>query len=466
MTGAITHLPPDRAVRFSPIGRRPGLPVGPQSAARNLFRRPFLRMALLTMAFLPAARTALAQALPAAEAAPISTGFALPSAQGTLRYSLSASESFSHGYYGDGTEAATGANGSLAFISPSQLYPFSMVVSAGDSWATNGGPSTYFLNLGLSQVINTRNWNFVLSDTVSYLPQTPSVGLSGIPGTGDVGVPPIQVGTDTGQAILTQYSSRVANAASAGAGLHLTGKTTLQFSGTYSDLYFLGNSTGEFNSTTESGTVGLSHRIDARNSTGASYAYSQFGYGAGQPTGNSQSATLQYSHQFTRKLGMSLSAGPQWSGYTNVNPPVPSSINLSVSASASYAAQFTAYSLSYSRGTNSGSGIIQGAESDSVSFRVSRTFGGVWNTAASASYTRSTALQSNISTSAFAPQTVVGSMQLSRAIARSLSTYASYTLEDQTTVGTAAGADVFSGLFQTAAFGLTFSPSPIHLGSR
>jgi hypothetical protein len=54
----------------------------------------------------------LGQALPAAEAAPISTGFALPRAAGTLNYAVSASESLSWGYYGNqGAAAGTNLSG-------------------------------------------------------------------------------------------------------------------------------------------------------------------------------------------------------------------------------------------------------------------------------------------------------------------------------------------------------------------
>ena len=415
---------------------------------------------------MPCARTALAQALPTAEAAPISTGFALPSAQGSLRYSVSANESISHGYYASGTNAGTGVAGNLAFISPSPLYPTSMIFSGGDSWSSTGGPSTYFLNFGLSQVVTTRYWNFVFSDSVSYSPETPSVGLSGVPGTGDAGLTPIQVGTDTSQGVLTNYSARVGNSVSVGAGLHLSAKTSLQFAGTYSSLYFLQYSPGATNTSSESGSVSLTHRLDARSITGGSYGYSQFSYGANNTKVISQSVSLQYSHQFTRQFSISASAGPQWSSSTGTSSFVSTPVSLAVSASANYGAQFASYGLSYSRGTNSGSGIIEGAESDSISFHASRTFDRVWNTSGSASYSRTTALQSNIGSSAFSPQTIVGAVQLSRAIARNLSSYASYTLEDQTTVGAAAGTAVFSGLFQVAAFGLSFSPSAIHLGSR
>jgi hypothetical protein len=199
------------------------------SAARTDIRNALVRTAIFL--FLPLllliGRPAFGQALPAAEASPISTGFELPRTAGTLQYSVGVNENLSTGYYAQsGWDSATGVNGNLAFISSSKIYPFSMVFSGGRSWSTSGQPSTLFLNLGLSQVITTRHWNFVLSDSVSYLPQTPSTGLSGIPGVGDLGVPPLQIG-DAGQGVLTQYATRVGNNSSLSATSSLTGKTSI-----------------------------------------------------------------------------------------------------------------------------------------------------------------------------------------------------------------------------------------------
>src|SRR5947208_16503963 len=73
-----------------------------------------------------------AQALPAATADPISTGFQLPTASGSLQYSVSGIESLTSGYYGgSGLQAATGVAGNLAVITSSKAYPFQLIVSTG-----------------------------------------------------------------------------------------------------------------------------------------------------------------------------------------------------------------------------------------------------------------------------------------------------------------------------------------------
>jgi hypothetical protein len=412
-----------------------------------------------------AAPSAHGQALPTASRA-IPT-FSLPDVSGTLSFGISASESITSGYYTTGTNDATGLSADVAYLSPSRRYPFSMVFSGGKSWSNNGGASPIFLNLAMSQVFGTKSWQFVVTDGVNYLPQTATTGLSGIPGTGDLGISAPVVGSDTGQGVLTGNSARVSNTVSLGVSHRLTGKTSVNASGSYSSLYFLGNDPNDqgIGDTSESGSVGLSHALDARTSIGASYGYGRFSYGTGLPGFQSQTVSGNISHRFSRRLTASIGAGPQFSSSYNNPQPTPTSHSLYVSASAGYTADFANFSLSYSRGTNAGSGVLLGANSDSVSLSAGRTFARVWNASIFSAYTRTTSL-SITGAPPFKAETLVEGVQAGRAVGRHLSAYASYTLENQGTSGTAGSTDLFSGLIKTAAFGLTYSPGSIHLGSN
>jgi hypothetical protein len=90
-------------------------------------------------------------------------------------------------------------------------------------------------------------------------------------------------------------------------------------------------------------------------------------------------------------------------------------------------------------------------------------FARVWSCGYTAAYTQTGSLGSTIALP-YSFHTEVAAFQVSRAIARSLSGYASYTLENQTNSSTAGTSDVFDGLFQVVAFGLTYSPSATHFG--
>ena len=454
-----------------------------QPAAQAAFA---LALLLLPLAAIPSASEA--QAVPTAEVAPVSTGFALPSVAGSLQYALSASESVSSDSYGTpGVVPSTYLTGDLAFITSSQRDPFSMVFSGGHSWANSYQPSFTFFNLALSQTASVGRWAIVLADAVSYMPGTPSTGLSGIPGVGDLGATPLPAGanpgatginplpvpTSSGQGVLTGFSTQVDNTSSLSVQRQITGKTSLIASGSYFLMRFLGDTGGSTASITpgldsdgDAASLGLNHRIDARTSVGGNYAYTRntysgYDFGTPMPAFSTQTASLLYTYQFTRKLATSLSAGPQWiSIATPGNTP---SLSLFANLSGTYTGKFSNASLVYTRNANSGYGVVDGSISSSVTFSATRSFDRVWLCAATAAYTQTTGLPSSISLP-FSFHTTVAGAQVTRAIARSFSAFASYTVQNQSNQGAQAAVDLYSGLTQVAGFGITYSPAAVRIG--
>lgn len=349
-----------------------------------------------------------------------------------------------------------------------------MVLSAGKSWSLSSGqPSPIFLNFAASQVLNFHKWNVVAADSVSYLPATPYTGLSGIPGTGDLGIAPIQSGLYDGLGLLTAYSTRVSNTASVSVGRRLTSRMSLNAGGSYGIFRFVGSSAGAgLDSSSYAGSAGLSYTLDARNSLSGNYSYSKYSYTGSAGKFASQTADIGYSHQFSRVLSMDASAGPQWTSidsqasqlFPGLTQTTGTTVNLFMNADLNYAGKSTSYSLGYSRGTNGGFGVLPGGRTDSIHFSASKTYARVWNVAATAAYSRTTAILSGAS---FAPNTFVAGLQASRALGRNFSAYGSYTLEKQSTSGTnIAVFDLFSGSFQVASFGVTYSPRPLRFGAR
>jgi hypothetical protein len=444
----------------------------PQSVFRPVFSWLFLALVVLLV---PAHPVALSQALPAAEAAPISTGFALPTTLGSLQYAISLSQSETWGFYGPGVASGTNLTGDLAYLSSAKLHPFSMVLAAGRSFSESGSSSSYsFVSLGLSQVANVGKWNIVISDSLSYLPGTPAAGLAGVPGVGDLGINPVQVGADTGQGVLTNYSNRVTNVVAGTVTRQITGKTSINATGSYFIMRFLNNSptssitnVAGLDSDAVSGGGGFSHQINARNSYGANYSYSTFTYpgntyGVDAQGFISQTVSGVYTRQFTRRMTATISAGPQFTTLTNSGSS--NAVSLYVSANAAYAGKASTATLAFNRSTNSGFGVNGGALSSGVSFGINHRFATVWNVSGSASYTAS----SNLPVAgipAYSTDTYVEGIQVSRAIVRNLSGYVSYTLEDQSYSGTTA-VDLFTGLSQVLGFGITYSPSAMHLGRQ
>lgn len=407
-----------------------------------------------------------AQDVPAVVVSTPTFGFSLPSVEGTMTYSLNAAESIDTGYGTGGVDTTTSLSGSLGYLSSSPDKPFSLVYSGGYLYSTMPGypGSSTFQNLAASQVLTTRNWNFVVDDAVSYLPESPTTGLSGIPGVGDIGVEPVQIGDVPAQNIFTNYATRLGNGLSGSATRKISADLSMSTSGSWQILHFFGNE--GIDSSTATGSAGPSYRLDARSSVGASviYSYTNDTYLGNSYVFETEGISGQYQRQLSHFFNMSVSAGPQrTSGSGSTDALIPSEISVVGSAALSYARRSTSASIAFVRGTNAGSGVLYGALSDSVNGAVRKQFSRDWQGALTASYSKNTSL-AQIAGFEQSYQSIYGGGQLSRRLSRSFSAYFSYTAVTQSQNSPASTQSIFSGLSQVFAFGITYAPGAQHLG--
>ncbi|HXS13255.1 MAG TPA: hypothetical protein VN734_11175 [Acidobacteriaceae bacterium] len=428
------------------------------------FRTSLLAASLLS---LPAAM--LGQAEPAASvsnAMPSNNfGFNLPSKIGTLSYSVTASEQIESGYSGGGVYADTSFSGNLGYLSRSENDPFSLVYSGGVSFGNVPGTSNtqFYQNVAASQVYRTRAWVFVASDSFSYLPDSPTTGLSGIAGVGDVGVLPVQTGIGPAQGILTNFSSRVANGVQGSATWQTTPSLDLEGSGSWQILKFTGDNPG-YNTNDISATFGPNYRIDARNSAGASAYYSRQTYPSYRNyLIETEGVSGNYSRAWSRRLNTTLSLGPARTHGTTIAP-VPSQWNLSGSASLTYATRTTGLFASYDRSVNGGSGVIFGSLSDSVTLGMNRPINRDWILGLDLGYSHNVGL-TPIAGVVPSYDSVFGAAQISRRLTETLSMYGSYTAISQSAKNQSSAQLIgFNGLNHIVSIGITFAPAPLLRG--
>jgi hypothetical protein len=408
------------------------------------------------------------QASPAVVVSPRYEGFQLPTLQGSLNYAFSVSERVDRGYSGnDTTGYSTNFGGDVAYLSNSQTHPFNLIYSGGYlAGNVNQGSSTY-QNLVLSQTIPIRRWTIVLDDAVSYLPQTGTVGLSGIPGVGDGGIPPVDTGADAGQTILTQNSNRVTNTLSGSFQRPVTGKTSLNGFGSYGVIRFTDDSPDNgiqgIDNTSETAGGGFSHRIDALSSYNASYNYTNFSFsGAYNYSLASQSVNFGYTRQFTRKVFLNASLGPQRTSSIALSAP---SYTLAANVALSYSGEFSTYTAAYNSGTNNGSGVATGATFETLSGTISRPLSRAWHGSVTMGFNRSSNLPL-VGSPSFTTNAFIGSGQVNRAVGRNLSVFISYTAQQQNLTGSVQSTNTLDGLSQVFAFGFTYAPASHHLGRR
>ncbi|MCU1222810.1 MAG: hypothetical protein JWQ42_903 [Edaphobacter sp.] len=419
------------------------------------------------------------QAAPTAVASPSSSGSVQSWIDGTVHYALTASESVQIGYFGSGNVTeSTNLSGNVGYVSTSKNLPFSMVFAGGVLFGNQSGQgTTTYQNVAVSQGLIKGRWIFGVSDSFSYLPQSPTTGWSGIPGVGDIGSQPIS-GPAQGPAggVLTFSGNRISNALSGSVERRLTGATSVSGSGNWMVLHFLDRNSG-LDTTQTSGQVALNHRIDGRSSVSGNAVYSIFDTTGnnflnlpGNVTFQTKGLNLQYQRMWTRSLSMNASAGPQWISSSGGSV-IPSRLNLAADIGFTYTRRLTNTSIHYGRGVNGGSGVQAGALSDSIMGSIGRPLGRNWMGAVTGSYVRTSGLLTTTPASGTVPastngatQTFYGGAQLTRGFGRAWSGFLSYSAQDQSINSASVGQNAFSGFSQTFGIGITFAPRSTRLG--
>jgi hypothetical protein len=245
--------------------------------------------------------------------------------------------------------------------------------------------------------------------------------------------------------------------------------------GSWSVLHFLDQNAG-LDTTSTSGQVAVNHRINVRNSVSLSAVYTTydtnglFGNLPGFPRDNvtyqTKGLNLTYMRQWTRSLSMDVSAGPQWIS-SSAAAIIPNRLNAYVNAGIGYNRQLANFGLRYTHGVNAGSGVFAGAESDNFSVSANRNFTRSWAGSAWFNYTRSSGLlgtaAAGVPTNG-AINTEYGTVQMMHGFTRTISGYASYSVQNQGVNSSLATQNVFSGLSHTVGFGVSWTPQSTRLG--
>jgi hypothetical protein len=442
--------------------------------------------------FLAASITLRGQATPTATSSVprYNPGPSLPMIDGNLQYAFTGSEIIQFGLNGvSGTTATTNLSGDVEYLSPSAVHPFSLLYTGGVQFSSLAGHTTgFFQNLSVSQGLVGHGWAVGVTDSVSYLPESPTTGLSGVPGVGDLGLQPIADPSVPAQSILTNYANRVSNTVGGNIERQFTRRTSLSGSASYGILRFVGSDSTGLDSTQIGGGAGINYLLDRRSSVSVNGQYSSFSYNSNTSSFNSRGVNLGYTRQLTKTIGLEASAGPQWiSGFeaepvstpiheffpgsanaffiampratTTTIVAVPSRLTVAGSLGLSYARKSATFALSYSHGVNNGSGVQTGAISDVVTASAQRTYGRRWAASVSASYARNSGLVDNNISSG-----VYGGVQVNRRLTSTLSGFVSYTGIHQSVDATLAAQNAFNGFSQVFSLGITFSPRMTRLG--
>jgi hypothetical protein len=388
-----------------------------------------------------------------AQDVPVATGPTELPVSGTLHYSLNYTQTAQFYNRAGGDVQRSGVTGEVTYANASAIRPFALTYSGGDMWAISGanGETGIYQHLLASQGYVRRSWAINLSDNVSYTPQAPTTGFSGIPGVGNLPASP----GEPAQPILTLNTVSIYNMVSSNFRHSLDHATSLGISGSYGILRFPDGNGLETNSL----QVGpqITRRLNARNSLTGQYAFSRFSYTESTITIETQSALLGYKRTWSRRLITSASAGPEWV-HSSASNTIPASTDLTVFASASYNARSMTATLSYSQAASGGAGVATqiGVRNKDATVGLTRQQGKNLNISVTGGYMRTEGLlQAGVTNGK------IGEVSASRRWGRYIVSSANYTATQQSS-SSALPANAISGLSQVVGFSIGYSP----LGKR
>lgn len=233
-----------------------------------------------------------------------------------------------------------------------------------------------------------RRWTLTLIDELRYTPELAfgNIGFGGISTT--IGVPiGLPLGND--QTILNAFGQRLTNATAIQVDVKLSRRSSLTFSGGYSELYFFDQDL--LNSKAIYGQAGYNHLLTRADAIGVSYVYNGFRYDNFPQSIDTHSALLSYGRRVTGRLAFQVAAGPEYAifatniscGGTGMNAPSCASTNQllwSLNTTLSYQLERTGIFATYNHGVTGGSGVLAGAVGDTVlgtvTRQISRTLNG------------------------------------------------------------------------------------------
>ncbi len=385
-----------------------------------------------------------------AQVAPEATGPAVARTGEKLQYAARYSQTGQFSSSLPSAQTST-VSGSLGYANGNDHVPFNMDYSGGYTWILTGPDygSGEFHRLFLSQGVNSHQWKLLLSDDVAYLPQSPTTGFSGIPGTGEpIGGIPVTPPTST-QSILTLNTHAVTNSAMGELSYDKNNATNLSFSGSW-DLLRFPNNDGLDTDALFADAMYVRH-VNGRNALSGDYKFAQFTYPGLTDQFDTNAALFGIEHRWTRSMSTSLAAGPEWISNSTTSG-VPSSTNVTVNASISDQLRFGAASVAYNRGVNGGSGYLIGGLYDSVTGGLSREFGVNVNLGVTGGFQRTSGLNNNGITDG-----TYGGAEATWHLSRTIILFANYTGTYQTTTS-ALPTNALNQLLQVIGFGVGYSP--------
>jgi hypothetical protein len=343
---------------------------------------------------------------------------------------------------GSTTEAVTIPTASLMLNHVGRRHLLTLDYGGGVMiYDTNSDLTSWFQQLSLFDKYTAARWNLLIGDRVSYLPQA-SYGFGGIGSAsgfsgqslglgGGIG---LNAGYTPGQSILTGRSGTTTNTAVAQAQYHFTPRSSFTAVGAFGIVDYIQAGLSSGNQTLL--TAAYDHQLTSFDTITVAYSFGAFRFNGGSDAINNHLLRLGYGHRVTDRLTFAVLGGPQYteSTITGVSG-VQRHWGGVAEATLGYKVERGSLDAHYLHYVSLGSGVFNGAVTDTVNGNFSRELSRTWNMNLGLGYSHNKPLGAySINPNFTNPGTFdyeFGHFRLGHNFGRNASGFFTYTLERQ-----------------------------------
>lgn len=259
-------------------------------------------------------------------------------------------------------------------------------------YETEPSLSTTFQEFGFADKYTTARWNLLIGDRVSYLPQA-SFGFGGIGFGGGFGGESLGLGSGIGlnagytpgQSILTGQSGTITNTAIGQAQYHFTPRSSFAAVGAFGIVHYTQGGLSSGNDTIL--TLAYDHQVTSYDTLSVSYSFAALRFNGGSEAINDNMLRLGYGHRVTDRLTFTVLGGPEYteSTITGISG-VQRHWGGIAEATLGYKVERGSLDAHYLHYVSLGSGVFNGAVTDTVNGSFNRELSRTWHGSLSLGY--------------------------------------------------------------------------------
>lgn len=364
---------------------------------------------------------------------------------------------------GQGAELAGSVVGRLALQHVSRTSQLTLdYMGGGMFYARESDLNATIHQIGVSEALTGRRWALQLSDQASYLPES-SFGFggfgsmgSGLSGGFGSGLGSLSPAFSPDQTVVTGRGYRINNTTIGQVQYLASRRATLTATAAYSLLRF--EESGAIDSDQRIFSAGYNYEMTRRDTLGVTYGVSMFRFRGSDLAFDDHFVQLVYGRRVTGRLAFELGAGPQLDIFKNSLAGSSHRYFWNLHSSLRYRWSRSDLDISYGRYTSSGSGLLYGAQTDSLTVSLGHGFTRNWSGSFSPGYAHNSRLQQTTGASTSADfNSYYVTFGLQRALGRYADASVNYTFQGQKTDVTNPLGVMANSTLNRHTFGLAFS---------